>query len=384
MAVTSSRGQKGISGFKLFRVAGIQISVDFSWFIIFFLILWSLSAGYFPHAFPRQPEWRYWAAGFVATILFFSSVLIHELSHSLVAIRHGLQIPSITLFIFGGVSELSEEARDPKSELKIAIAGPASSLLLAAVFFGLKVLFAGADPIIGAVLGYLAIINGALAVFNLIPGFPLDGGRVLRAVYWARKGSLPKATRLASDIGKMVAVFLIIFGGFQVLAGALISGLWFVFIGIFLRSVAQSGYQELILKTLLNSARTSDIMVQDVVKVSPRMPLDRLVREYFLHYGYKGFPVFEDSAPVGLVSLADIRGIPEDSLAARTVAEVMSPISDRLLISPDTPLSEAFTRMRPFKDGRLLVVDRQGRFLGLITKTGLLRFLEIKRVLEEE
>ncbi len=369
-------------GIKLLRIAGIQISIDFSWFIIFFLLLWSLSAGYFPRAFPRESATVYWAAGFAATILFFASVLIHELSHSLVAIRHGLSIPSITLFIFGGVSQLSEEAKDPGSELKIAIAGPMSSIVLAGVFYALQALASGSSyPIIGAVMGYLAVINGALAVFNLIPGFPLDGGRVLRAIYWKKKGSLPKATRLASDIGKIVAVILIIFGGLQVLGGALISGLWFVFIGIFLRSVAQSGYQEVVLKRLLNSALVRDIMVRDVVKVSPQMGLDKLARDYFLHYGYKGFPVFDDETPVGLVSLADIRGIPEAMLPVRTVGEVMKPLNEEIIVAPDTPLSDALARMR--QDGRLLVMA-QGHFLGLITKTGLMRFLEIKKLLGED
>ncbi|MDA8387280.1 MAG: site-2 protease family protein [Nitrospiraceae bacterium] len=368
-------------GFRLFRIAGIQIQIDFSWFIIFFLLLWSLSAGYFPHAFPRESEWVYWGAGLAATILFFVSVLIHELAHSLVAQHHGLSIPSITLFVFGGVSQLSEEAKDPASELKIAIAGPLSSIALAGIFYGLKLLASGSPHrIIGAVLGYLALINGALAVFNLIPGFPLDGGRVLRAYYWKKKGSFSKATRLASDIGKAVAVLLIIFGGLEVLAGGLISGLWLVFIGIFLRSVAQSGYQDVILRGLLNSTRVSDIMVLDVIKVPPGLSLDRLARDYFLHYGYKGFPVFDDETPIGLVSLADIRGIPEGVLPARTVREVMTPLNDQIVISPDIPLSQALPRMR--QDGRLLVMAG-GRFLGLITKTGLMRFLEVKRVLGE-
>ncbi|MDA8327228.1 MAG: site-2 protease family protein [Nitrospiraceae bacterium] len=385
MADAASKKDRALTGgIGLFRIAGIQISIDFSWFIIFFLLLWSLSVGYFPHAFPREKSAVYWAAGFAATILFFASVLIHELAHSLVAMRHGLSIPSITLFIFGGVSQLSEEAKDPSSELKIAIAGPISSLMLAGVFYGLQALATGSShPITGAVMGYLAVINGALAVFNLIPGFPLDGGRVLRAIYWKTKGSLSKATKLASDIGKIVAVIFIIFGGLQVLAGALISGLWFVFIGIFLRSVAQSGYQEVVLKQLLNSAVVRDIMVlsRDTVKVSPRMGLDKLVKDYFLHYGYKGFPVFDGETPVGLVSLADIRGIPEGTLPARTVEEVMKPLNDEIIVSPDTALSDALLRMR--QDGRLLVMA-QGHFLGLITKTGLLRFLEMKKVLGEE
>ena len=372
-------------GFKLFKIAGIRIQIDFSWFVIFFLLLWSLGAGYFPHAFPREPEAVYWGAGLAATLLFFASVLIHELAHSLVAMRHGLRIPSITLFIFGGVSRLSEEARDPSSELKIAIAGPLASVVLAGLFYGLKLFSSGffrPHPIFGAVLGYLALINAALAVFNLIPGFPLDGGRALRAVYWKKKGSFSRATRLASDIGKTVAVMLIIVGGVEVLAGALIGGLWLVFIGIFLRSVAHSGYQDVILRTFLNSTLVADIMVRDVVKVSPEMPLDRLARDFFLHYGYKGFPVFEDGTPVGVVSLADIRGIPESVLPDKTVQEVMTPINDDVIISAETPLSQAFARMRQ-QDGRLLVMAG-GRFLGLITKNGLMRFLEIKRVLEEE
>ncbi len=369
-------------GIKLFRVAGIQISLDFSWFIIFFLIMWSLSYGYFPHEFPKETRLAYWIAGLAATLLFFASVLAHELSHSLVAIRHGLPVPSITLLIFGGVSQLGEEAKDPSSELRIAVAGPVSSFVLAIFFYGVSI-FTGqfARPIVTAVFVYLAIINAALGLFNLIPGFPLDGGRMLRAVYWAKKGSLQKATRLASDIGKMFAVFLIIWGGIQVLAGALVGGLWLVFIGIFLRSVAQSGYREMVLKQMLETSRVGDIMVRDVVKVRPGETLDRLIKDYFLHYGYKGFPVFDGVSPVGIVSISDVLGIPESELPVKTVREVMTPLDEKFIVSPGAPLTEAFGRMRR-QDGRLLVMEG-GRFEGLITKTGLLRFLELKKALEE-
>ena len=384
MAENSSpgKGKSQPGGIKLFRIAGIQIAIDFSWFIIFFLIMWSLSAGYFPHAFPRESVTAYWVAGLAATLLFFASVLAHEIAHSLVAIHHGLSVPSITLFIFGGVSQLGDEAKDPASELRIAAAGPASSFVLAGLFYVISLL-AGqfARPIVTAVFAYLALVNAALGVFNLIPGFPLDGGRVLRAVYWAKKGSIYKATKLVSDIGKIFAVFLIIWGGLQVLAGALIGGMWLVFIGIFLRSVAQSGYKDLILRHMLETARVGDIMVHDVVKVRPDEPLDKLITNYFLHYGYKGFPVFEGEAPVGIVSISDVLGVPESGLPTRTVREVMTPFSGKFIISPDTPLTEAFGRMR--QDGRLLVMEG-GRFVGLITKTGLLRFLELKKALEEK
>ncbi|MDA8086217.1 MAG: site-2 protease family protein [Nitrospiraceae bacterium] len=383
-ASPSAKGKSNknnIGGIKLFRIKGIQIAIDFSWFIIFFLIIWSLSAGYFPRAFPRESVLVYWIAGLSATLLFFASVLAHEIAHSLVAIRHGLSVPSITLFVFGGVSQLGEEAKDPSSELRIAAAGPLSSFVLAGIFYVLS-MFTGqfARPIVTAVFAYLALVNAALGVFNLIPGFPLDGGRVLRAIYWAKKGSIQKATRLASGIGKIFAVFLIIWGGLQVLAGALIGGLWLVFIGIFLRSAAQSGYKELVLRHMLETARVGDIMVHEVVKVPPDEPLDRLIKDYFLHYGYKGFPVFDGTTPVGVVSISDVLGVPESALPVKSVREVMTPLSGKFIVSPETSLTEAFGRMR--QDGRLLVME-DGHFMGLITKTGLLRFLELKRALEE-
>ena len=374
----------GSAGINIFRIAGIRISLDFSWFIIFFLLLWSLSSGYFPRIFPHQPARTYWLAGLLATLLFFASVLIHELSHSLVAIRLGIKIPSITLFIFGGVSQMAGEAPDPKTELKVAIAGPASSFVLALIFLALRNFTAAfATPIFFAVFNYLMYINLALGIFNLIPGFPLDGGRVLRAIWWWRKGSISRATKVASDVGKGFAIFLIILGGIQIMGGALISGLWFIFIGIFLRSVAAGSYQELELRHALQGAKVRDIMVESVIKVSPSTHVDRLIKDYFLHYGFKGFPVASDGAPVGIVSLAGIRQVPENEQSVRTASEIMEAVSHEMTVAPDTSLAEAFRKLKAVPSERLLVLEN-GRLAGIVTKTGLLRFLEMKKILNHE
>jgi Zn-dependent protease len=371
---------RAADGIRLFRIAGIQISIDFSWFIVFFLLIWSLSAGYFPQKFPGQPARIYWLAGTVATLLFFSSVLIHELAHSLMAISKGIKIPSITLFIFGGVSQLSEEAKTPQTELEIAIVGPLSSFALALVYWSLKTLLAGAHPLALAVLGYLALINVALGVFNLIPGFPLDGGRVLRSIWWWKKGSLAGATRVASEIGKAFALGLMIFGGMLVFAGALVSGLWFVFIGMFLRSAAAGSYQELIVRQMLEKVSVREVMIEDVLSVPHDLTISRLMREYFFRHGYKGFPVTKSANVAGVVTVLDMKDLSEEEMESKTAEDVMTPLAEAQTISPDASLSDALVRMNREGVGRLLVYEGEN-FRGMITRTGVLRFLEIRNII---
>jgi Zn-dependent protease/CBS domain-containing protein len=367
----------------LFKIAGIRITIDYSWFIIFSLILWSLSAGYFPREYPGQSAAAYWAAGAVSTILFFLSVVFHELSHSLMAMRTGINIPEITLFVFGGVSRLSQEPQDPLNEFKIAVVGPLSSFFLAAVFGAVRtILQAGGYPLITEIFGYLAWINVALGGFNLIPGFPLDGGRVLRAILWWRTGSLARATKWASDMGKGFAVALMVLGGLQIFAGMLIGGLWLLFIGIFLRGIAEGGYQELMVRQSLEGVHVREVMITEVVSVSPDLVVNRLVGDYFLRYGYKGFPVAKAGKTLGVVSLADVKDIAEEEYGTKTVGEIMTPAEGGVRIGPDDSLAEAFKRMSQQEDmGRLLVMDGDN-LAGMITKTGLIRFLEIKRILD--
>jgi Zn-dependent protease/CBS domain-containing protein len=379
--MAKTRANPASGGITLFRVAGIRISLDISWFIIFALVLLALSAGYFPRNFPGQEPQTYWIAGFVTTLLFFASVLIHELSHSLVAIRAGLEIPEITLFIFGGVSRLSQEPKDPVTELRIALVGPLSSFVLAAVFWVLKTMLRGFEPsLIVAVLGYLAWINLALGVFNLIPGFPLDGGRVFRAIWWWKTGSLTRATKIASDIGKGFAVALMVLGGLQIFGGALISGLWLVFIGMFLRGMSVRGYEEVVIRQALEGVHVEEVMVRDVVSVPPNLTVAALVHDYILKYAYRGFPVVENGRVLGVVSIAAVKDVPPEEQPSTRVEEIMVPTSEAMLIGAKASLAEALVRMSRDGEERLLVAS-QGRLQGMVTKTGLLRFVQIKQIL---
>ena len=366
----------------LFDLAGIKITIDYTWLIVFALVLWSLSAGYFPIYYGGYTSNLYWIAGVIATILFFASILIHELSHSLMAIRHGIKIPEITLFIFGGISKLSRDPTDPKSELKIAIAGPLSSLVLAVIFAIVKVPF-HTEPagLLYGIFDYLAWINVALAVFNLIPGYPLDGGRILRAIVWWKTGSVERATKWASDIGQGFAWALMALGAIQVFLGSLIGGLWLLFIGLFLRGIAMGGYQEVLMKQSLEGVRVNEVMIDDVIVVPPHLHLDELSHEYFLRHGHGGFPVMRDGKPLGLISLSQVTSVPHEERHRTAVEQVMVPLSEGIEIEPNQSLAEALRKMRTTGHRRLLVMDGDN-LRGMITMAGLLRFLEIKRVLE--
>src|SRR3989304_4072394 len=239
-------------GIKLFRVLGIQISLDYTWFIVFVLFAWSLSYGYFPFQHPGLPTGTYLTMGILSATLLFACVLIHEIS----------------LFIFGGVAQLTKEPEDAATELKIAIAGPAASLVLALLFYGsAAAVNPEAFPLLKSVLGYLALINFILLAFNMIPGFPLDGGRVFRALWWMRTGDLNKATKVASNIGKGFALFLIVMGFFQIFMGSFVGGLWFVFIGVFVQQAAESGYQQVVIKKALSGLKVKDLMSKPVITV---------------------------------------------------------------------------------------------------------------------
>jgi Zn-dependent protease/predicted transcriptional regulator len=297
------------------------------------------------------------------------------------ALKSGINIPEITLFIFGGVSRLSEDAKDPETEFKIAIVGPISSLFLAGLFKILETFFQSTGlPLMTAIFGYLAWINVVLAIFNLIPGFPLDGGRVLRAFLWWKSGSMSRATKVASDFGKGFATVLMLLGAYQIFSGMLIGGMWMVFIGVFLRGVAEGGYQEVVMRQALEGVQIREVMVENVITVPPDVPISKLITRYFLHYGYKGFPVEQEGTIMGIVSLANIRGIPEEEQSSRTVQQVMTPIDNNMVVSPEVSLAEALKIMSQTDMGRLLVM-REGRMVGIITKTGLLRLLEIKQIL---
>lgn len=370
-------------GISLLRIGGIRIRLDYSWFMIFLLILVSLSAGYFPGRYPDESAAAYWSAGAAATLLFFLSILAHELSHAIVARLSGIRVPAITLFLFGGVSHMEEEARSPASEFRVAIVGPFTSFALAAVFWAAHRLLASELPALAAgVVHYLAWINAALGVFNLLPGFPLDGGRVLRALAWWRTGSLRRATRVAADVGKGLAIGLMMLGGLQIFAGALLGGLWLIFIGMFLRTMAESSYQNLVLVQTLEDVRVGDVATLDLVTVPPELTIGELVDDYLLDHGHRAYPVVENGPPVGLISVKELRDLPADKRSVTTVRERMQPVEDSMRVAPDLPLTEALKRLGSVPGGRLLVM-RNGELVGMLTRSGLARFVEIRNVLDQ-
>lgn len=372
--------QRGV--LELFKVAGVQVEIDYSWLIIFVLILWSLSAGYFPVMYPGHGWLSYWAVGLVATVLFFASVLGHELSHAAMGNRLGENISRITLFIFGGMAHMSGEPKSARDELKIAAVGPLSSLILGIVFWLIAkgVAFSPAPVLWVAMFRYLAFINVALAVFNLLPGFPLDGGRLLRAVLWQRSGDLRKATAQAADWGSGIAWGLIGLGALEIFAGALIGGLWLIFIGLFLRSAASASYQSVVVEQALSEARVSDIMVREPVSLSPDLSIADAVEEYFLRYGYGGFPVVANGQVLGILSLSSVRHCPAGDRSQKKVRDIMRPRDAAIEISRSATVSEAMRRIIESETGRLLVMDGES-LAGLITRTGITRFIHFRTLL---
>jgi Zn-dependent protease len=269
--------------------------------VIFLLVLWSLSAGYFPQEYPGQPTVDYWIVGLVATLFFFGSVLLHELSHAAVANRLGDKVDRITLFIFGGIARLSGQPKSADSELKIAGVGPLTSLAIALTFWLISKTIGQAASLWTGVFRNLAFINLALALFNLLPGFPLDGGRLLRAVLWKRWGDLPRATARAAQWGSRIGWGLIVLGALEIFGGALVGGIWLIFIGLFLRGAAATGYQGTVVEQTLEHVRVADIMTRDPVTLTPEISVAEAVEQYFLRYGYGGFPVVSDGRVVGVL-----------------------------------------------------------------------------------
>jgi Zn-dependent protease/CBS domain-containing protein len=374
--------RKNRQEFDLFKIAGVQIAIDYSWLVIFVLVLWSLSAGYFPEVHPGYPTSEYWIVGIVGTFLFFASIVIHELSHAIVGNSLGQPVKRISLFIFGGMAHLGHEPTDANAELKIAAAGPLTSFVLGVFFFWIPTLlgFRHGHPMWASVFDYLGFINIALGLFNLLPGFPLDGGRILRAAIWARTGDFRRATARAADWGRGIAWGLIALGALEIFAGALVGGLWLIFIALFLKGAASSSYQGIIMEQVLGGARVRDLMVRDPEVIDAGTTVAAAVNEHFAHHGYTGFPVVEDGRPVGMLAIAQIRDCPAAERAAKRVAEVMKPINQALEIGPDATLAQALRQMSEAETGRLLVIEN-GRLIGLITRSAIAHFIMVRNEL---
>lgn len=378
------------SDWQIGRVLGIPIRVHASWFLVFLFVTWTLATGYLPEALPGLSVVRYWGMGSIAAILLFASVLLHELGHSYVALRYRIPIGQITLFVFGGLAQMKREPPGPRAEFLIAMAGPIVSFALGALCLGFVTLAESAALaprvrgllVLGSLLG---MVNVQLGLFNLIPGFPLDGGRVLRAGLWAWNKDFHRATNHASLIGVGVAVLLGLLG--MTLMAAALAGLlpialatnggWVVVIAAFLYVAARTSQRQAAFRAVLTSICVRDLMVRTVTTLSSNLTLEEAVNRYFLPLGYGGFPVTNDGHLVGLLTVREVQAVPSSLWAWRRVFDVMMPVSPFLVVSPGTSVATAFDRMLQQGADRLIVLEGE-QLVGLVTRSAVGHFLQLR------
>jgi Zn-dependent protease/CBS domain-containing protein len=364
----------------LFKLFDFEVRVDASWLIIAALVTWSLAVGVFPAVAPGLTAGTYWWMGVVGAAGLFLSIVIHELFHSLVARRFDLPMHGITLFVFGGVAEMGAEPQSPKVEFLMAIAGPLSSIALGGIFYVLAQAARAGDwgPQAAGVLLYLAWINWILAAFNLIPAFPLDGGRVLRAALWHFQKDIGRATRIASTIGSGFGILLMALGVYRLFFGDFISAVWYFLIGMFLRGASQASYQQVVLQQALAGEPVQRFMHTQPVTVPADISIQRLVDEYLFRYDFKMFPVVKESDHLaGCVTTKDVKQIPKDQWTTHRVEEVVHPCSEENTVSPDTDALKVLSKMRDGGVSRLLVTDRD-HLVAVVSLKDLLSFVARK------
>lgn len=359
------------------KILGIPIGLDYSWFLIFALLTWSLAASYYPAEFKNWSPPLYWFMGAVTAIMLFVSVLIHELGHSVVALQYKVPVRSITLLIFGGVAQIGAEPPSAIAEFLIAIAGPVVSFTLAVFFYAAEPVVAGIQPLLG-LAKYLAYINLAVAVFNLIPGFPLDGGRVFRAILWAVTKNFRRATLIAANVGRFFAFFFIFLGVWEMFGGNL-GGLWIAFIGWFLDSAALAQVHQVMFQGLLAGHKVSQAMSSHCPVVPGDLTLQQLVDEHVLVGRQRCFLITHGQETVGLMTLHRIKAVPRHEWVTTSAAEVMLPLEQLKRTDPDTELWTALQRMD--RDGvNQLPVMQDNRVIGMLSREDVITFL---RTLQE-
>lgn len=363
---------------KLGRIFGIEIGLHYSWILIALLITFSLAA----HFRAVAPQWGntvIWSAAIITGLLFFVAIIAHELAHALVARQRGLPVRSISLFALGGVAQIEQEAADAKTEFWMGIAGPVMSVLIGCACLG-AALLVGWSPVAPpatpatAVLVWLGYINVGLAIFNLIPGFPLDGGRVLRAVIWWLTGDAARATRIATAVGQIVAFGFIIYGVVSFFNGSGFNGLWLAFIGWFLMSAARASREQLEMTESLRGVRVGDLMARECAMVEPHTNLQTFVDEYLLRQGGRCYLVTEGERVAGLITSQEVRDVPRNRWPYTTVHDVMIPIERLHAVTPETPVAEALELIGRADVNQLPVISG-GRLAGIISRDRVLRFL---------
>lgn len=365
------------SSFKLGRLAGVEIGIHWSWLVIFALIVWSLADAVYPETNPDLTDGTYLAMATIAVVLFFASLLLHELGHATRAAREGMEIAGITLWLFGGVAQFRGMFPSAGAEFRIAIAGPIVSLAIGTV----ALVFALLVPLPSAVDGvvfWLGYVNLVVLVFNLIPALPLDGGRVLRSALWARKGDFLAATRTAAAIGQGFGQFLIALGVLSVLFGGLIGGLWLAFIGWFLLAAAEAERAGAETHQALSGVRVGDVMVAEPVTVDAATDLEEFMEGCFFPHRHVSYPVLEGGRPIGLISFRSVLGVPREQWGAHPVRELMTPAAELPEMDPEMPLESAVEALARTESNRTLVLS-DGRLAGLLSITDAARVIEVGR-----
>jgi Zn-dependent protease/CBS domain-containing protein len=368
---------------RLGRVAGVRIGVNWTVLVIFTLVLVGLAGGRFPLTHPGYEPWAYGIAGAIAAVAFFLSLLAHEISHAVVAQRHGIEVEGIVLWLFGGVARLKSEARDPITDLKVAGVGPLVSLALGAAFGALTMIAAGlgVEGLPLGVLGWLALINVILAVFNLVPATPLDGGRLLRAWLWHRRGDRLSAVVSASRAGRAFGFGLVALGLVSLLVLPGVGGLWLVLIGWFIASAAGAEEQQAVAQESLSGLRAEDVMTPDPITVPAGLSVGELLDAYALRYRCSAFPVVgPEGRLLGLVTLNQVRQLPQDRRGTTSIDRIARPLAEVPLVETTRALSDVLEAMGDATDGRVLVRDETGALVGIISPTDVTRFVEIARL----
>lgn len=365
----------------LFTLRGIPVRLDPSWFLIALLLTWSLAVGVFPAGQPSQPKVVYWVMGVVGAVGLFASIIAHEFCHAVVARRHAIPMNGIILFVFGGVAEMGGEPPNSRAEIAMAAAGPIASIGIGASALSLAAFGEGWWPPVVTVLSYLGAVNLVLAAFNLLPAFPLDGGRIFRAAVWRWTGDQRRATRVASRLGVAFSVLFMAIGALQLVAGDPLGGVWLVLIGLFLRQAAVAAYQQLLVRQALEGEPVGRFMTVGPITVRPELTLSEFLNSYVYRYHHKLFPVQDNGRLVGAISPAQLRGVPREQWSQRTVGSVTVPWTPASAVTPNTAALQALARMRQTGHSRLLVVE-DGHLAGILSVRDLLSFLALKLEIE--
>jgi Zn-dependent protease/predicted transcriptional regulator len=369
---------------SLFNIFGFEIKVDISWLILAALVTWSLASGLFPEYYKDLSPASYWWMGAAGTAGLFLSIVFHELAHSLVARNYGVSMKGITLFIFGGVAQMEDEPPNPKAEFIMAVVGPLSSALISFFLFLLYNFGEknGLPVTVSGVLGYLAWLNMVLAIFNLIPAFPLDGGRLLRSALWSWKKDMRWATGIAARIGSGFGIILIILGVVYIVRGNFIGGLWWFLIGLFVRSTAQRSYNQLLARSLFAAKKVKDLMIKNPVTVPRAISLEEFVRDYVYKYHFQTYPVLSFGKLTGCISVNQAAVIPREEWATQTVGAVSLACNEETTVSPEEDANKALAIMNRTGNSRLLVVDGD-QLVGIIALKDMLNLLSLKMELND-